>query len=422
MGYEILDEINFPIIVDEINPIIVIEDFTIIYANKKFTELFGNAVGKKCYEVIHATASPPSFCAILNLISGGKGEEEFYEPNLKRWFFVKVSRIDSRFLHLIVDITEKIELLKKVEEKEKFYRTLLEIAVPIFIVQNGVFVYVNSQFSELLGYAKEELLGKSPFEFVHPEDREKVKRRYESRIKGERLDEDYPIRILTKSGERWVIISPRRIEYNGNPAVLGVVYDLDEHIRQRNIVLTLHRLLRHDLKNALSAALMSLELLKEGQMSLEKVENSIRKALEIVEHSKIEELKPVDLAELAERASDNIDAEIVIKGNCVILADDSLFSVFNNIFENAVKHGKASRIEVTIEKKGRDCEIRIADNGIGVPEELKEKIFEGYSATGSGIGLKAVREIVRNFNGNIWIEDRPGGGAVFVIRFKDCVI
>jgi PAS domain S-box-containing protein len=414
MYLRILDELEYPAL--------LIKNFEIIYENAKAREIYGKVVGKKCYEVIHKTSSPPAECHGMRAILEGRERVEIYEPKVGKWISILLDRERGEFLHILFESPEIAELKKKIAESEKFYQILLETFVPIYIAQGDAFVYVNAKTAELLGYPKEQIIGRSPFDFIHPDDRAKVMDRYEKRLRRERLEESYPIRILTKSGERWVVIRPMRIEYGGKPAVLGVVHEVDELIRQINVLQSIHRMLKHDLKNALSVALMSLELMEEGITGPEKVRSSIMKALEILEHSRIEELKPVDLEEMIRKASSGIGAEVKIEGNCTILADDSLYTVFHNILENAVKHGKATRIDVAIVEKGRDCEVRIADNGVGVPDEIKEKIFEGYSTGGTGTGLKTVREILKNFNGEIWVEDNPGGGAVFVLHFKNRVM
>jgi len=414
MYFRILDELEYPAL--------LIKNFEIIYANAKARRIYGEVAGKKCYEVIHKTSSQPAECHGMKAILEGRESVEIYEPEVGKWVSILLDRESGEFLHILFELPEIAKLKKKVTESEKFYQTLFEMLVPVYIVQDGAFVYVNAKAAELLGYPKEHLIGRSPFDFIHPDDRAKVRERYEKRLRKERPEESYPIRIMTKSGEKWVVISPMRIDYDGRPAVLVIVHDVDELIRQINFLQSIHRMLKHDLKNALATALMSLELMEEGVIGPEKVKSSIMRALEILEHSVIEELKPVDIEEMIKKASSGINAEIKIEGNCTILADDSLYTVFYNIFENAVKHGKATRIDITIAEKGRDCEVRIADNGVGIPDEIKEKIFEGYSTGGTGTGLKTIREILKNFNGEIWVEDNPGGGAIFVVHFKNRVI
>jgi signal transduction histidine kinase len=64
----------------------------------------------------------------------------------------------------------------------------------------------------------------------------------------------------------------------------------------------------------------------------------------------------------------------------------------------------------------------IADNGCGVPEEIRSRIFDPFFSTrdvgeGTGMGLAVVYDIVKNCGGSIWVSDAPGGGALFVMEF-----
>lgn len=132
------------------------ESFTVTWANKFVRDTFGDVIGKKCYTFTHKTANPPEFCPVWNFLKSGgeRAESEFFDQNLDRWFFVKAERHDSYIIHFIIDITEKMELKREVEEKEEFYRKLVEISVPIFIAQGEFLVFVNSALVDFLGYRR----------------------------------------------------------------------------------------------------------------------------------------------------------------------------------------------------------------------------------------------------------------------------
>jgi len=104
------------------------------------------------------------------------------------------------------------------------------------------------------------------------------------------------------------------------------------------------------------------------------------------------------------------------------MADDSLSSVIDNIIRNAVNHGKADRITITTGKERDMCEVRIADNGTGIPDEIKGKVFEEgfvYGDTGhTGLGLHIVEKAMENYGGYAYVEDNEPKGAVFALRFK----
>jgi len=68
--------------------------------------------------------------------------------------------------------------------------------------------------------------------------------------------------------------------------------------------------------------------------------------------------------------------------------------------------------------------IRVADQGPGIPEDLREQIFErfwrgrGERRSGAGLGLSIVRDIMRAHAGGIEITENPSGGAVFIVSFR----
>ena len=100
-----------------------------------------------------------------------------------------------------------------------------------------------------------------------------------------------------------------------------------------------------------------------------------------------------------------------------------LLSVIFNLLDNALKYGKANpEIQVSIEERENDVVMRVADNGIGISPEYKNKIFEKFfriphgdthNAKGYGLGLSYAAQVVRKHQGNILVENNEAGGATF---------
>lgn len=112
-----------------------------------------------------------------------------------------------------------------------------------------------------------------------------------------------------------------------------------------------------------------------------------------------------------------------------VRADESqIFQLFQNIIANALKYNNAVNKEVTIKAttQGSLVEIAIADNGIGIPEAEREKVFDilyrlhkKKEAQGTGIGLSICKKIVEYHGGRLWIETGEGGqGSVFKFTLK----
>lgn len=102
-----------------------------------------------------------------------------------------------------------------------------------------------------------------------------------------------------------------------------------------------------------------------------------------------------------------------------ILADPLLVKVFMNLFQNVRKHSRnADRIHITARREGESLAVIIADNGIGIPESLKEKIFSpGYSPN-SSVGLYLIRSILEMSGISIVENGTEGEGARFEMRVR----
>lgn len=103
---------------------------------------------------------------------------------------------------------------------------------------------------------------------------------------------------------------------------------------------------------------------------------------------------------------------------------DRLQQVFVNLVENAIKYGRAAG-RMTVTGRARldgQVELCVSDDGPGIPEEAKERLFERFyradrarsrETGGTGLGLSIVKHIVQSHGGEVWVESEPGHGAKF---------
>ena len=80
--------------------------------------------------------------------------------------------------------------------------------------------------------------------------------------------------------------------------------------------------------------------------------------------------------------------------------------------------GGRGTIDVGVRRDGAGLAVTIADHGTGIPEELRQRVFEPYFTTkgdGTGLGLALVRQTIEAHHGTITVEETPGGGATFSI-------
>ncbi len=110
--------------------------------------------------------------------------------------------------------------------------------------------------------------------------------------------------------------------------------------------------------------------------------------------------------------------EILVNGD-----KDQCLRVFNNILKNAaqaLEEVKDPFIEISARFEGAKVIIAVKDNGCGIADDLKPKIFSPNfttKTTGSGLGLAMVKNIMQGFGGRIWFESNAGAGTVFYLEF-----
>ena len=101
--------------------------------------------------------------------------------------------------------------------------------------------------------------------------------------------------------------------------------------------------------------------------------------------------------------------------------------LFQNLISNAVQYRTEATpdVHITAEQVGADWLIRVRDNGVGIPPEMREKVFELFvqlgkepsnASTGMGVGLTLVQALVRLHGGEISVDGNPGKGSEFTVR------
>jgi len=114
-----------------------------------------------------------------------------------------------------------------------------------------------------------------------------------------------------------------------------------------------------------------------------------------------------------------------VKGKCIVFADDAISPIITNLISNSLKHGKATNIDITISTKEDMCVIKFADNGSGIPDKIKFKIFqEGFffgKSGHTGIGLHIVKKTVERYGGYVFAENNKPKGTVIIIGLRKVI-
>ena len=130
-----------------------------------------------------------------------------------------------------------------------------------------------------------------------------------------------------------------------------------------------------------------------------------------------------DLGPLAE--GKNIRLIGKCKDVTMVGSDILIYRLVYNLVENAIKYNHSGgQVTVTADRKEKHVYLSVEDTGAGIPEELKERVFEPFFRVdksrsrelgGVGLGLALVREIVRVHDGSITVKSNPSGGTIFEV-------
>jgi K+-sensing histidine kinase KdpD len=178
---------------------------------------------------------------------------------------------------------------------------------------------------------------------------------------------------------------------------------------------------RHELSDA---------VVDEGQRLSRLVENLLD--VSRLESGKAEpHREPVELGDLLSAARESIghngeQVHLALDEDLPALRADptQLERAFANLLENAVVHGEGHPVLVRSRLVGPRLVVRVVDRGPGIPENMRERIFEPFyrapgaaSGTGSGLGLAIARGFIEANGGEVEVESLPGQGSSFVVTF-----
>ena len=347
---------------------------------------------------------------------------------------------------LYKDISQLNRMENEVKESRRHFQMLFNVMVdPVIIVdRKGKFLEVTDRVVEITGFQKEELIGKNFLrtKIVTAKSKAILIKNLAKRMIGMHVA-PYEIAVLTKDGKKLPYeINAARIEYKGNPADLVAFRDVSERKKTMEDLKILNeklsvvgKLTRHDVRNKLAIISGNAYLIKQKLTGnhdalehLSEIESSSEQMERILEFARIyekigvEELSYLDVEKCLEEAiklfSDLQGIKIV--NDCrglTVLTDSLLRQLFYNLIHNSLRHGeKVVQITAHYKKMGKDrLRLVFKDDGVGIPEVEKEKIFkEGYGK-GTGYGLYLVKKMCEVYGWAIQETGKQDNGAQFTI-------
>jgi signal transduction histidine kinase len=262
---------------------------------------------------------------------------------------------------------------------------------------------------------------------------------------------------IVKIGEKTLRVHVDSV-YNDAGTVIGAAalfHDVTKVTAMDKLRSDFLSMVSHELKAPLSSLLMQISVVRDGlageltskQSELlgkakDKTKGMITLVNDLLDYRRIEEGKSIqkieslDCGEILQRTVELMRPSARDKGVAITADIDSdlpacsgdrggVEAVFVNLISNAIKYThKSGNIKIILNQAGRDIRFKVIDDGIGIPPEDLDRIFEKFyrikseetrSISGSGLGLSIVKGIVDAHNGRIHVESEMGKGTTFIV-------
>lgn len=383
-------------------------------------------------------------------------ENEFTYPNgEKNWFELRIQPVPEGIFILSIDINERKQAELTLQKARERFETYFDLAQVMLIAIDGDerVSHINKKGCDILGYMKEEVVGKNWFSSFLPKRLRKETKAYFRKLMSGEIEfvDYYENPVLTKNGEERLIAWHNillRDKHGNIRCTLSSGEDVterkkvEEALSQTFDELSLAndklgvvgKLTRHDVRNKLSVVsgnvFISKQMLPpdhEAVEYLEKVENVFAQIEQIFDRARtyerlgVDKLSYIDVNEICEEVLFLLPdlGEIEVAKDCeglTVYADSLLGQLFYNLVDNSLKHGKkVTKIRMYYKETGNGLQLIYEDNGVGVPESEKKKIFEEGYGNGTGIGLYMIQRMCDIYGWSIEETGKEGKGVKFTI-------
>lgn len=373
----------------------------------------------------------------------------------------------SGVIGIFEDITDRVRAEKSLKELEERFRLAFHTSPDSISISkmDGTFVEINEGFTELTGYTRDDVIGKSSQDIKIwdiPEDRERLFKD----LKKNGFIRNFESRYRLKDGSHKIgLMSANTIMLQGRPHLLSVTKDitklretekahqeLQAHMSQVQKLDSIGILaggIAHDFNNLLASIL--------GNIELALVDLTSEDMPRILDEAKRASLRAKSLTQQLLTFSKGGDpikneasirhiledtASFILRGSnikCEYKIQEGLHNVevdsgqISQVIQNIVINAKEAMpnggwIDISCQNYSNDhsqvislprgdyVRISIKDNGISIPDSHLEKIFDPYFSTkqqGSGLGLSLSYSIIAKHGGQIFVESKQGEGSIF---------
>jgi len=441
---------------------IVNQQHEVLYVNPVIQRDRGAVKGRKCYEYLHDLPEVCSWCKNHEVLAGETIRWERYSTKTGKTYDL----LDTPILYpdgtpcklqFMRDVSDRKKIEKALRQSEKRYRMLVDTMSEGLGVQdeNGVWIYVNDRFCEMLGYPRDEMIGRRLTDFLGETDWSIYQEQVAKRRKGE--VGSYRISWLNRDGLRISTrVSPKAIfdEQGQFKGSFAVITDMTEHNRAAEALRESEKQLRYlssqlltaqeterkrvsrELHDELGQSLTVMKLrlsfieknLSEYQAELkQECEYGVEYIDQVIENVRrlSRDLSPTILEDFGLSAAlrwlinnfvKNYNIKVVLEMVDVdsLLSQDSHVVVYRTVQEvltNIGKHSQAKNVSVAINVAESSVNFSIEDDGIG----FDEKAVAARNPREKGLGLATMKGRAQMVGGALNIRTSEGKGTLITL-------
>ncbi|HTV58730.1 MAG TPA: PAS domain S-box protein [Verrucomicrobiae bacterium] len=369
--------------------------------------------------------------------------------------FGRVSRLQGT----VVDVSERLEIERRLRDEQDFVRQLIASFPDIIAVldRGGRYTYVSTRVTDVLGYTPQNLQGTELGANAHPEDRETLSQFFRDLTGGRESYIQIEFRSQHADGTWRTLRATAGPLFDASGKISGVVASardvtqakhVEQQLLQKEKLASMGQMMAgaaHELNNPLTAILGVSDLLRERAASDESrrhaeiILQQARRAASIVQNLLAYSRQggrgdePIRMDEIVRRVADshaagmkqkNIELAVEIAPGLPSIHGDAklLSQALSNLLTNAeqaISAGRGQgRVRLAASYAGGKLRIIVTDDGPGIPPEILTKIFDPFFTTkrpggGSGLGLAICLAVAKEHGGTIEVDSPPGAGAQF---------
>lgn len=424
-------------------------------------------LGRKCCDILR-TSTQQSTCAVEKALEKGRSVTlEIIPDRLNRPIVVSIEPVLDRagLVTAAVCTARDLSELRKVQavarEHQSLLTNILESArESIYAVDmNGRFKWCNNATLLALGLKREDFIGRRLVDLVYEADREAVSEKLGSALLGE--PQTYEMRFFSAAGRlRYARVDNSPLIVEGHTTgVLGIARDITEQKEERERAARADKLralgqlasgVAHDFNNSLAAILGRAQLLRRQirdealvrnleiiQTAAEDAAATVRRIQTFARKSPAKEFEILNVAGLLNDAIEitrtrwqnearlrGLDYDVTLQAESeqhTFGSASELREVFVNLIVNAVDAmPTGGKLSISTRRDADRLRLQFADTGTGMPEDVRQKIFDPFFSTkgaqGTGLGLSVSYSIIERHEGLITVASEPGNGTVFTIE------